>query len=100
RHRPTLPRCPYTTLFRSDGVFESGGDIGHPQLGSERLGLGHLAQRRGLETGEGEVVSTFGIAQILLLRQSAGKLHRGPVTGDSRSEEHTSELQSRFALVC
>src|SRR6266849_5891106 len=32
--------------------------------------------------------------------QPAGAVECGPVAGDDRSEEHTSELQSRVDLVC
>src|SRR5207249_9098963 len=33
-------------------------------------------------------------------RRQAMRGHRGDLGGDPRSEEHTSELQSRFDLVC
>src|SRR5699024_12297142 len=41
--------------------------------------------------------STVGYAPS---SRGAGLGRRQPVTGDRRSEEHTSELQSRFDLVC
>src|SRR5438445_1625192 len=77
RRPPTSPLFPYTTLFRS-----------HPQPFDRRIPHGHL-------TGAALVVAHDG-RHVLLLHHL--KLARWLQPG--RSEEHTSELQSRQYLVC
>src|SRR2546422_4975396 len=84
RRPPRSTLFPYTTLFRS--------------LGSERRSQ-HVAQRPyGLD-----VAATVGAGRSVLGpgAESAGLGRRAtrPRTG-GRSEEHTSELQSRLHLVC
>src|SRR5690606_41269873 len=75
---------PYTTLFRSGGVAErADGDV------DPAAGAGEGRQRRGDEHG-GDVLRT----RLGALRRDAEVLQHG------RSEEHTSELQSRENLVC
>src|SRR5699024_11834081 len=87
---------PYTTLFRS--AFE--------RLGS--LELGQLAKAL---ISIGLALATFGVAATLLapvtpiivalsLSLGAFAAALGLLLVASRSEEHTSELQSRFDLVC
>src|SRR5699024_12601304 len=71
-HRPTL--FPYTTLFRS------------PTRGLRSWVLEPAFVRPTCMDVHGRCVSAHGDE-----RQSSGK---------QRSEEHTSELQSRFDLVC
>src|SRR3712207_8990795 len=85
RRPPRSTLFPYTTLFRSAGV-SVGRDLFRLDLGDrlggaeERLGGGHIA----------------GLAQV--------DVDLGAVAVDCsveiRSEEHTSELQSRQYLVC
>src|SRR3712207_8989285 len=74
RRPPRSTLFPYTTLFRSGG-----------ELGQREDDLGDPPGRRGTTRGEGP-------------RQ----VDRGEPVGDgqARSEEHTSELQSRQYLVC
>src|SRR3712207_8382453 len=72
RRPPRSTLFPYTTLFRSLGW--------HPVV----LATGHFEQR----LGEGELVGGDIAAE---------QHHNTPA---SRSEEHTSELQSRQYLVC
>src|SRR3712207_7297721 len=83
RRPPRSTLFPYTTLFRSDLVLldeaADAGDLGHP------LGLGEL------------------VAQVPVLQRA--QLGQRAVLGEhhvlvDRSEEHTSELQSRQYLVC
>src|SRR5437867_8093070 len=81
RRPPRSTLFPYTTLFRSgdDGRFpESPAQIGVAQLGPAQAfdlaGAGHRA------------FDQAAVGQEIL--------HRG------RSEEHTSELQSPYDLVC
>src|SRR5207249_9192515 len=88
RGPPSSPLFPYTTLFRS----------GHA-VGQERRrfasGEPYRSERRGQR--EGCVQSRIGQAP------GAGEAKRDrqpPVARVLRSEEHTSELQSRFDLVC
>src|SRR2546428_8996845 len=73
--KPTL--FPYPTLFRSQhrgGVRGAGRDRDEPHLGHRRdAGQGFAAKAHGLD---------------------------GEEVGLGRSEEHTSELQSRSDLVC
>src|SRR3712207_8994219 len=79
RRPPRSTLFPYTTLFRSGGV----------------AGVGGLLQRRlgddgpeGEGGGGGDEADEFGVDQV------------GPDEDLVRSEEHTSELQSRQYLVC
>src|SRR5690349_23523339 len=78
--RPTL--FPYTTLFRSEPAARS-----H----SARWAVGAGA-RACLSSGHHPPAVSAG---------TRGHLDRDPAsTGGGRSEEHTSELQSRRDLVC
>src|SRR5438309_10089617 len=70
RRPPTSTLFPYTTLFRSDAKAKKAGDVAD----------------RGRAVKEAE-------ARIAELKENLKK-------GDFRSEEHTSELQSQFHLVC
>src|SRR5687768_17846903 len=78
QRRSTL--FPYTTLFRSEEAHEIAEQVEHaicravPEIGSVQTHLEPLA-----ETGSGQVVDAAEL---------------------ERSEEHTSELQSRLHLVC
>src|SRR5437868_11656103 len=83
RRPPSSTLFPYTTLFRSDGGVERGGvaQAGVEVAGGE--GAGH-GPRRAAARGGG-AADDRGLALVL---------------GPHRSEEHTSELQSRFDLVC
>src|SRR5687768_18014678 len=76
RRPPRSTLFPYTTLFRS--VSRA--------LGGQRFFI--VTARLGGQCGE--------------LRVGGGRLRRsgGAFAGAGRSEEHTSELQSRLHLVC
>src|SRR5437868_8856653 len=79
RRQPRSPLFPYTTLFRSVIVRRPPGDRGERVPGEP--GAVHGPQQHGR------------VADVALLVAQ--------VTLDQhRSEEHTSELQSRFDLVC
>src|SRR3712207_7470689 len=82
RHPPRSTLLPYTTLFRSQAASEA-------ELGPKR---------HGLETATARFAALR--LHVLPLRQQAQRLHRPPAEADGRSEEHTSELQSRQYLVC
>src|SRR2546422_8390293 len=79
RRPPRSTLFPYTTLFRSLAPHHAGGD------------LRRAAHRRwrGVAGDVGEI-----------LIHEPPQLRRAEVAHDDRSEEHTSELQSRLHLVC
>src|SRR5699024_12517605 len=86
---PPRPRSfPYTPLFRSrfDGALERRAGLRHAQVQRVVALRGELTV--GLHHDDGVVVldGDLDVAEAVLLEQ--------------RSEEHTSELQSRFDLVC
>src|SRR3712207_8495940 len=76
RRPPRSTLFPYTTLFRSDGVYRTGA-----------FGFAHV------RTYCGE----HSLRHVFLSQQEA---HVEFGVGQLRSEEHTSELQSRQYLVC
>src|SRR3712207_8781975 len=78
RRPPRSTLFPYTTLFRSLGVLEQAGEVAHPHVAARRLGAVPRAVWR-IAVAVGEGVGAVGLV---------------------RSEEHTSELQSRQYLVC
>src|SRR3712207_8523676 len=86
RRPPRSTLFPYTTLFRSLELPAPGGYDG-------REGL--------VDLDEVDVVHLHPVAveQLLRRRDRAGQHDHG-VHADRRSEEHTSELQSRQYLVC
>src|SRR3712207_7332508 len=82
RRPPRSTLFPYTTLFRS------------PERGRE----GRDARRAGSRRRDGRADRGCGAARR---RRREGVARQGGVTRRSaRSEEHTSELQSRQYLVC
>src|SRR5699024_12108020 len=103
---PTPPRStllPYTTLFRS-GIYanDGGGMNGHAET---------VLEERGIEIEVNHVAKSvtpelIAWADIILTMTSSHKMllnTQFPYGADkifTRSEEHTSELQSRFDLVC
>src|SRR5699024_11898484 len=79
RHPPHSTLFPYTTLFRSD------------VLRYEELRAARLSSRpKGVATAVSTAASTK-----LAIKNTGNQTGSG-----NRSEEHTSELQSRFDLVC
>src|SRR2546422_5015190 len=80
RRPPRSTLFPYTTLFRSLGRLGAAPGRGDGHLGRRPC---HVSADRG-----------GGTAAHPGRRQGAHPLQRG------RSEEHTSELQSRLHLVC
>src|SRR5690606_41535960 len=85
-HRRQLPRAlfPYTTLFRSQARGLRAGDLGR----AARRRAARDPRRRPLPDRRWRGRTTGG-------RQVSAQM-----LTDSRSEEHTSELQSRENLVC
>src|SRR3712207_6963413 len=82
RRPPRSTLFPYTTLFRSV-LFSS-------DRGITPAALAKAAEERGFDT-----IYVPEHTHIPVKREAAH-----PGTGDERSEEHTSELQSRQYLVC
>src|SRR3712207_7400589 len=78
RRPPRSTLFPYTTLFRSYVLFTSG-STGRPK---------------------GVMVPHGAIANRVLWMHEAMTLRTDDVIVQKRSEEHTSELQSRQYLVC
>src|SRR5256885_11760447 len=78
RRPPRSTLFPYTTLFRSRGLFRGGGSGAAPRSGGGRGGLRFSVRRAG----------------------AAGQAWHRSGGGRARSEEHTSEIQSPCNLVC
>src|SRR5699024_12441479 len=95
RPPPRSTLFPYTTLFRSEGqiadddrsVEPGGQNIGVPDLGPREC-VFKVIEPRSVEFHESQRTSE----PIELVRHCSA--------AGARSEEHTSELQSRFDLVC
>src|SRR3712207_7986464 len=86
RRPPRSTLFPYTTLFRSHCV--------HLEHGQRRLGLEVDRHAGALATGRS------GADRAMQALVCAGAVDRDLVAAVPRSEEHTSELQSRQYLVC
>src|SRR3712207_8920486 len=84
RRPPRSTLFPYTTLFRSRAVAD-GGDPAHPGV------CGGGAEARALRGGGGAAAAR---------RRALGRGAARRLVARARSEEHTSELQSRQYLVC
>src|SRR5258707_9463793 len=85
RRPPRSTLFPYTTLFRSQD------DLAQPGHGKEHAAIGRLGHEQGVVAGQ-EVAVHHHVHAL------AGRDHG--LDGTARSEEHTSELQSRQYLVC
>src|SRR2546428_4281370 len=90
RRPPRSTLFPYPTLFRSSGL--------RPRFPGRSIGTARFAVRRytprialgiGLNRGSGRPAATGGKCRRFV-----------ECTFERRSEEHTSELQSRSDLVC
>src|SRR5436309_14840960 len=73
RRPPRSTLFPYTTLFRS-----------------------HLAQRQVAQA----ILDSVLLHRVTVVARQARRIEREPDVAEVRSEEHTSELQSRENLVC
>src|SRR3712207_7975206 len=97
RRPPRSTLFPYTTLFRS-------GRAARPPPPSRPVG--RHAEPRGATTVRGSPRAPGGrggrghAGGGLCRRPGGGDVGAAAVTGLDRSEEHTSELQSRQYLVC
>src|SRR5690606_42039867 len=97
---PSPPPSPYTTLFRSDQAPEVA-SAGHQHLLEADAGapaaLEPVANRHPRAERQRDVEDEEDPPDQLADLEDAAVLER---VGDVRSEEHTSELQSRENLVC
>src|SRR3712207_8166816 len=87
RRPPRSTLFPYTTLFRSHGQQQGNGTCGVAFEGLHAPGGEGEPDREGGEHG-------------VRGREPACHHHEQAQAHDGRSEEHTSELQSRQYLVC
>src|SRR5207249_9934365 len=95
RHLPSSPPFPYTTLFRS---VMTPWDQGPGGVGQEGIYQGIRGAEKHVIAGAGH--STLFDATDEHNRVVLEFFRRHSRAGAPRSEEHTSELQSRFDLVC
>src|SRR5437868_10277698 len=84
RRPPRSTLFPYTTLFRSQSAVDKYGTVGRNTL-----------------LGPGSVNMDFSLFRTFKLTERFNLQFRADAANFfNRSEEHTSELQSRFDLVC
>src|SRR5690349_23468705 len=95
RRPPRSTLFPYTTLFRSDRLLKREHKAAICLAGLQQ-GLQRLICQHGLEPRDRRV----GAAHALHPRAELDVLVHLLAMLDNRSEEHTSELQSRRDLVC
>src|SRR3712207_8967617 len=87
RRPPRSTLFPYTTLFRSGGPL--GGTVNFQRVTTEMRAYALLGQAGGKNPNSQPIKFVLGLTA-----------RSGALFGNSRSEEHTSELQSRQYLVC
>src|SRR5689334_24374852 len=93
RRPPRSTLFPYTTLFRSRGKSK----VLRVQVHVKQVQIQHVLGREGMIEASERRGRVVGALFFALERRQAGRQRdaRG-----LRSEEHTSELQSQFHLVC
>src|SRR3712207_8861598 len=90
RRPPRSTLFPYTTLFRSAG---DEGRSRRAEVGEDIAGGHRAAEIEALQRGTAEAAQPVEVRDVL-------HTLRDDVQPQLRSEEHTSELQSRQYLVC
>src|SRR3989442_3301861 len=85
RRPPRSTLFPYTTLFRSQGAGPRGTTRSRAAAGAARRARRFVCEKRRIRFGR---------------NFPGAERNAGTVPAESRSEEHTSELQSRPHLVC
>src|SRR3712207_9155521 len=98
RRPPRSTLFPYTTLFRSESD-EATRCRGRRQF-CVTVRVGPTKRRVASHVGREEDKSADTGAERRRRRPSGRGRHACRTTGERRSEEHTSELQSRQYLVC
>src|SRR3712207_9072797 len=98
RRPPRSTLFPYTTLFRSEAARRLGLDRAAEGLGGVGVHLlaGDAVQARQVLRRAAHGGAAAGVEQ----RLPQHVLELDLAEGEARSEEHTSELQSRQYLVC
>src|SRR5699024_12207441 len=96
-HPHHSPLFPYTTLFRS--VMNVTRDSHTKVLSAEASAL-DLFMVSAAKSGGAPEETPSASAVPRRQRRAARPAHRWASARPARSEEHTSELQSRFDLVC
>src|SRR3712207_7461021 len=106
RRPPRSTLFPYTTLFRSFGEFKSIREYDY----AKSIVVGSFSKRyamTGFRVGYGiankDIISRMARVQAVAITSVAEPMQRAALAAlevDPRSEEHTSELQSRQYLVC
>src|SRR3712207_8550719 len=92
RRPPRSTLFPYTTLFRSESVTE-----GHPDKVADQISDGVLdAVMADDPTGRVACETLVNTGLVVV----SGEISTSTYVDIQRSEEHTSELQSRQYLVC
>src|SRR3712207_6945807 len=94
RRPPRSTLFPYTTLFRSRLLVDAGGVLLEDVVATGPRRVLQPEDRLGVE----EVLLAVAAPLVLAAGLELAVRRRQPV--DRRSEEHTSELQSRQYLVC
>src|SRR5207253_4829388 len=92
--RPTSTLFPYTTLFRSDPAPQD-------RIGFTSADLDEVLAARGefLDIEKDDLEEILVAAELRAYQRRFGEVHCADIMS-RRSEEHTSELQSRGHLVC
>src|SRR5205085_12251394 len=98
RRPPSPPLFPYTTLFRS-GVDAASLAGAEPLAGVAAPAAG-AAEAPAAAAASGVSAFVSSPAAAAGAAGASGSSSIGRVTPSSRSEEHTSELQSQSNLVC
>src|SRR5207247_3635356 len=99
RPPPRVRLFPYTTLFRSEGNLWLGTEQGLVQLQRRRIRA--YTKRDGLADDHVWSVCEGNEGTIWAgTDRGLSRIQNGHVVPLGRSEEHTSELQSRVDLVC
>src|SRR3712207_9495978 len=98
RRPPRSTLFPYTTLFRSNPHVGVRSRLPRPFLSRDRLPpcTGTTSARPMLHS----CVPPAGDNAHIVVRECSPDSHRLRPSASARSEEHTSELQSRQYLVC
>src|SRR3712207_9080036 len=98
RRPPRSTLVPYTTLFRSD-IFLNGAQ---PQVVEEPGQFDRLVVSGHVRSTDAALINAGDILEVRLNKTGANTWSAAPGVErpDRRSEEHTSELQSRQYLVC
>src|SRR5690606_40001662 len=99
--RPTAPPPgPYTPLFRSMRLVEEAAGQRGFEVELDRAGAGHAGQLHEAGGGVDGAGGADGDEQVALRQGALDDRHVQGRLAEPRSEEHTSELQSRENLVC